>query len=116
MSQQDIQEIEIAIEHAQAAVERGRLAESLADIPAFRKLVLEGYFVEEAARLAHLFADPSISEEIRAHVLRDLTAPGSFKRYLGVLVQIGRRAEREISEAEEAMEEIRSEELTGGNI
>jgi len=110
MSQNEIEQVELSIEAAQEMVARGRAAERLALVPEFKRLVLDGYFRDEAARLAHLLSDPNISEEIRAHVNRDLLGLGAFKRYLHVLVQLGHRAENEIEEARDALEEMRAEE------
>ena len=111
MSQTDIKEVELSIEHAKGMVMRGHMAQRLAANSDFKKLVLEGYFVEEAARLAHLSSDPNIPEEVRAFVMRDLNGVGAFKRYLSAIVQMGLQAETELQEQMETLDEIRSEEL-----
>jgi hypothetical protein len=113
MSQSDIEQIELSIEEARKMVDRGRMAEELSMNSGFRKLVLEGYFVEEAARLVHLSSDPTVPENMRTVILRDLNGPGAFKRYLSTLVQMGRMAAQEIRDAQETLEEIRQEELSG---
>lgn len=118
MSQSDIQEIELTIEHAKEIVERGESARRLASNSDFKKLVLDGYFVNEAARLALLHSDPSINEEIREKVLRDLNGPGAFKRYLSTIIQMGDQAIRELPELQEALDEARAEDdavLVTGN-
>lgn len=110
MSQQnDIHEIELSIEAAKEMVARGELAVKLANNSAFKKLVLDGYFVDEAARLVHLFSDPNLNDEQRAMVERDLIGIGAFKRYLQTVRQIGQMAEREISDAEYELEGLRME-------
>ena len=111
MSQNEIEQVELSIEAAKEMVERGKMAERLADIPEFKKLVLDGYFVDEAARLALLSSDPNLSEDIRGHVMRDLQGVGAFKRYLSTLVQLGRQAAQEIEEAEVTLSEMRAEEM-----
>jgi len=111
MSQNQIEEVELSIAEARKMVDRGRTAERLAKNPEFKTLVLDGYFVEEAARLALLYSDPNLSPEIRDHVIRDLAGPGAFKRYLSTIVQFGQMAAREILEAEETLDELREEEL-----
>jgi len=109
MSQSDIEEVELSIEHARELIERGQMAERLSRNNEFRKLVLEGYFVNEAARLALLYSDPNIPNEMRENLLRDISAPGCFKRYLSSIVQMGHVAQRELREHMETLDEIRAE-------
>jgi hypothetical protein len=113
MSQSDIEQIELSISEARKMVEKGRMAEELSTNRLFKKLVLDGYFMEEAARLVHLSSDPNLPENIRTVVMRDINGPGAFKRYLSTLVQMGRMAAQEIRDAEQTLDEIRQEELTG---
>lgn len=110
MSQQDIEQIEISIEHARELVERKNLAIQLADVPAFKKLILEGYFKDEAARLAHLLSDPSLPKEHREFVANDINGPGALKRYMQTIVRMGEQAERDIADAELELDELRAEE------
>lgn len=112
MSQNQIEQIEISITEARKMVERGKMAEKLQSNRAFKELVSEGYFVEEAARLVHLSSDPNLQPNLREAVLRDMNGPGAFRRYLMTIVQMGKVAETEIAEAQEMIEEIREEEYT----
>ena len=110
MSQQnDIHEVEMSIAAAKEMVERGEMAAKLADNPAFKKIVLDGYFVDEAARLAHLYSDPNMSAEQRGMIKRDLAGIGGFKRYLQTLVRMGQMADDEIREAQFELDAIRAE-------
>lgn len=111
MSQHDIEQVELTIAEAKKIVDRGKMAEKLSRNPDFKKLVMDGYFVDEAARLVHLSHDPSLPENIRNTVLRDMAGPAAFKRYMSALVLMGQNAEREILEHEETLEELREEEL-----
>lgn len=111
-SQRDqIEEVELSIAHAKEIINRGAMAERLSHNPDFKKLVLEGYFTTEAARLALLYSDPNIDPEMREAIGRDLMGPGVFKRYLSTMVQMGYVAQRELGEHIETLEEIREEEL-----
>lgn len=111
MSQQEIQELELTIEAAREIVERGNMATRLADNPDFKKIIMEGFFRDEAARLVHLVSDPSLPEGDRSHIQNAIQGIGYLKRYLSTMVQMGVNAEREINESRETLEEIRSEEL-----
>lgn len=112
--QNEIEEVELSIAYAKEIVARGAMAEKLSHNADFKKLVLEGYFVNEAARLALLYSDPNLNAETREAVARELSGPGTFKRYLSTLVQMGHIAQRELREHTETLDEIRSEE-TGDN-
>lgn len=111
MSQQEIQELELSIEAAREIVERGNMAARLAHHPDFKKIVMDGFFRDEAARLVHLLSDPNLPEKDRAHVQNAINGVGYLKRYLHSLVQMGVVAEKEIAQGEETLEEIRAEEL-----
>lgn len=105
----EIREVEMSIEAAKEMVARGEMARKLADNPDFKKIVLDGYFVDEAARLTHLFSDPMMDEAQRKMIERDLIGIGAFKRYLKNAVQFGEIAAREISDAEIELDELRAE-------
>lgn len=109
MSQNDIEQIELTIQEAEKLVERAAQARRLAKNRDFRLLVIDGYFLNEAARLAHLVSDPGAAPH-REAIMRDLDGVGAFKRYLHTCTQFGDMAAVEIKDAREAMEEIRAEE------
>lgn len=104
------EQIEVSIEEAKKFVARADDVRTLSDNPSFKRLVMEGYFVQEAARLAHLSSDPTIDEKIRGFVMRDMAGPGSLKRYFQTIINMGNSAASEIRQSEEALEDIRSEE------
>lgn len=67
----------------------------------FRKLVLEGYFKDEAVRLVHLKADPAMATPDRqASVVREIDAIGSFRGYLDLVARQGEMARAAIEHAE----------------
>jgi chaperonin cofactor prefoldin len=107
--EQEIKQVEVTIEEAKKAVELGKSAAKLEKNSDFKKTVMQGYFIDEAARLALLVSDPMISPELRAAVMRDIDGVGAFKRYLSFMVQMGQQAERTIEENEQTLEEIREE-------
>lgn len=111
MSQTQIEQIEMSIEEAKKVVERGERAKRLATNPDFKALVLDGYFTEEAARLVHLMSDPTLNDQIRECIQRDMVGIGGFKRYLRTLVQMGDIAAHEIQTSHETLDEIRAEDL-----
>lgn len=108
MSQNEIEQIEVSIEEAKQVVAMGELARKMADNPTFKTLVLEGYFRDEAARLALLVSDPQMAPH-RELIMRDLDSIGGFKRYLSTKIQMGDIARREIAEGETELDDLRQE-------
>lgn len=116
MSEREIEQIELTIEEASKMARIGEKALALSTNKLFKEIVMDGYFVQEAARLALLSSDPNIPENVRTYILRDMNGPGAFKRYLQTLVQMGNQARREVEESRETLQELMDEELTGGDM
>ena len=76
----------------------------------FRKLILEEYMVNEAARYAALSADPVLTPAQRADAIAMAQAPGHLKRWLSVLAAMGDTAEGEMDDLDLQIEEARIEE------
>lgn len=104
-----IQEVELSIEQAKQVIATGDKALKLADNKLFKELVLEGYLVDEAARLAYLSADLSLTAEQRADVLVMIQAIGFFKAYMSMQVRKGDMARRELAQHEETLTELHAE-------
>ena len=103
----DIAEIEVTIEELQKVVDRRNQLRKLESNREFRKIVLDGYFKDEAARLAAISADPA-HEKMRPQILMEIQAISCFRQFLRNIDLIGGIAERELKENHEALEEIRS--------
>lgn len=104
----EVQELEISIDEAKHAVEAAQMAQRLFNNADFRKVIVEGYFRDEAARLAMVHAEPSLRPDIQAAIMNDMKGPGALKRYLSHMVQRGFAAENEIVKAREAIFELRT--------
>lgn len=87
------------------------LALKLSNNRDFRKLIMDEYFTQEAARLVGLSADPVLSDRERADALSMAQATGHLKRWLVVLCQMGDRAEQDIAEIDMTLDEVRGEEI-----
>ncbi len=109
--EEDIQEVEITIEEAKKAVEYAVLVRRLIDNPDFKKLVTEDYFVEEAARLTHLYSEPGLTDDQIRWVQNDLLAIGGFKRFIKNKLLLGTNAQHELDHSTEVLEELRMEEM-----
>lgn len=106
----EIEMLELSIEEAKKMVKAAESAKKLAKNSDFKKIIMEGYFVEEAARLALLYSDPNIPDNVREFIVRDINGVGALKRYLQTKIRMGEQAEREIEEAYDTMNDIRDEE------
>ena len=113
MSTEIIEAIERNIKQARIAVEESNALERLRNNKDFKKVILEGYFKEEAIRLVHLKADPSMqSLDSQKSIVSQLDAIGSFSAYLTHTLQRGAMASKQIESDEATRDEILAEELT----
>lgn len=111
----DINQIELSIEVAEEAIKQGKQAEALANNKDFKELILDGYFVDEAARLVHYVSHPTTSEEDRKQALRDIDGIGALKRHLNKLVTFGRTAKEAIEADKNTLEELRKADFDESN-
>lgn len=104
----DIQEVELSIEHAKKLVERKAQVEKLTSNREFRKIILEGYFVDEAARLAGISGDP-MHKAHRDEIILSIQGISSLRQYMHTIVRMGQVAENELFEHVEMLDELRAD-------
>lgn len=92
------------------AIELRDLAEKLSANSEFRKLILEEFMVNEAARYVATSADPAMGPNERADALNIAQSAGHLKRWLSVVVQMGNVAENNMVDLDNAINEARQEE------
>jgi hypothetical protein len=105
----DIEMIELSIEEAKKMIEKKNLVEKLMRNREYRRIIEDGYFKEEAARLAGCSADPAM-EQYRDDIFLGIQAISKLQQYMRTLVQMGNIAERDLNEHNEALDELRAEE------
>lgn len=103
-----IEQLEMSIEQAKALVERRDLVLKLSRNREFNKIITDGYFKDEAARLV------SISGEInhkphRDEIFDSIKAISHFRQFLSDIVRLGNLAEQEIESSEEYLADLRGE-------
>ena len=86
------------------------MALRLSENPDFRRLFVEGYFRDEAARLVQLSEDPILDATKQNDCLRMAQATGHCKRYLSAIVVRGNVAANDIMALDEQIAEARQEE------
>ena len=110
-------QLELSIEQAKANIELGRSIERLYKNKDFKKVVLEGYFKDEAIRLVMSKSNPQLlrdspvmkAADIQADLDRMIFAIGSLQQYLFTCSMIAQQSEKAIQDDEQALEELRNE-------
>lgn len=108
----DIETIELSIEEAKKIVAKRDMALKLAGNREFKKLVLEGYLKDEAARLVGISADASVKEHW-GDIHSAINGISHFQQYMRTIKQMGDIAERELAEQVDTLEELRELEAEG---
>ena len=106
----EVTALENQLANVKELIERRRQALRLADNADFRKLILDGFCKEEAARYVQASCDPALQANERADALAMAQASGHLRRFLSVIVQMGNAAEGQIRDLEDAIDEARAEE------
>ena len=115
MSNATIQAIEDNIRQARKIVEVGEALERLRNNRDFKKVMLEGYFEQEAIRLVHLKSDQNVqSPDMQKSIIAQIDAIGAVSQYFGTVMHKASIARKAISSDEEARDEILEEELNNG--
>ena len=106
-NEQQLKELERDEKIAKVNVDLGNALDSLRTNRHFNKIIVEGYFKEEAIRLVHLKADPAMQcPEKQAAILREMDAIGSLASYLTVIDQRARMAGKQLKDIEVARTDI----------
>ena len=108
-------QIEISIDQARSVIERKNTAMKMIESPAFKEIIEEGYFREEAARLVGLMADPEFASEDKQEEIRnDMMGISALRFYIVNLLRMGSQMEQSLAASEEALDELREEEAKQG--
>lgn len=109
MSEVSIAQLEELKVANKTLIERREMAMRLAKNADFRKLILDGWCLHDAASYASSSANPALKPEERADALAMAQAPGHLKRFLSYIVQEGQSAESQAQQIDEMLVEARSE-------
>lgn len=112
MSSETIEAIERNIKRAKATVEFGNAIDRLRANKDFKTVFGEGYFRDEAVRLVHLKADPSMqSADSQKSIIGQMDAIGSVSQFLSTGIQMANLARKEIEDGESVRDEMLAEDL-----
>lgn len=113
MSTETINAIESNIAKAKVVLEFSAALERLRGNRDFKKVVLEGYFEQEAIRLVHLKADPSMqTPAMKQSIDAQIDAIGQLSQYFSTALQKANMASRQIEADQDTIEELAAEGLT----
>jgi hypothetical protein len=102
-----LEQLERHVEKLKYAVEMRDMAVRLADNRDFRKLILDGFCVSEAARYVQESGDPALTPNQRADALNLAQASGHLKRFIAITIQLGNQAAEDVRSTEEQIDEVR---------
>ena len=112
MSTETISAIERNMEKAKAVLDFSVALERLRGNRDFKKVVLEGYFEQEAIRLVHLKSDPNMqAPAIKQSIESQIDAIGQLSQFFSTALQKASMASRQIEADQETIEELAAEEL-----
>mgnify|MGYP001545770471 FL=1 len=115
MSQNQLHEIEMTIESAQAAIEEMQALERLRKNKDWQMLIETGYLEKEGARLVLARADPGLQDDNnQRQVDKMIDGVGYFRQYLNKIYQFGHHAERAIDDHRKTRDEIQQEMMVNG--
>ena len=108
--QTQVELLEQQLSDAKTLIATRQMALRLKQNPDFKKLILDGFCLHEAARYVQLSGDVELSAENRADALNMAQASGHLLRYLEVTARMGEHAERTLGDLEATIDEARGEE------
>lgn len=77
--------------------------------PLFRKIIMEDFCIQSAARYVQESCDPLLTAEQRADALALAQAGGHLKRWLDITLRMADTSERSILDVDEELEKLRAE-------
>lgn len=103
------QKLEQQLVEVQKTAEYGAMVTKLLENHEFRKVILEGFCLHEAARYVQTSADPAIPETQRADALAMAQASGHLKRFLAISQRLADQASNDVVAIQQAIVESRQE-------
>jgi hypothetical protein len=110
MSEHDLDTIDISIQQAKDTIEAMEALKRLGTNKDFKKIILEGYFENEASRTVLLKADPSLSKpEDQVMLDHSIIAIGQLRQYFLMINAMGQQALKAKEYDEETRQELLAE-------
>lgn len=112
MIDNELQQIESNLKRNAVLTDLGNALARLKGNRDFKKVILEGFFEDEAIRLVHLKADPNMQgSDSQKAILTQMDAIGALRQYLETLAQLAGMAQKSIEADEQTRDELLAEGL-----
>lgn len=109
---EQLKEVEISIESAKDAVARKEALKKLYSNKDFNRIILNGYFIDEAARLVRMKADPAMQTPESTRIVdNSIIAIGYLQQYLLKVDRVGDMAANSIRDMEETRVDLLADSL-----
>lgn len=110
---EQIQHVELSLDEAKKVVDFGEAIQRLEKNADFKKVILDGYFNDEAKRLTFLTADTTLDDKSANAVWAGIRAIGELRAFLMNRKVTAEIAKKEVMDFSETLEEIRGEDANG---
>jgi hypothetical protein len=115
MSNETLQAIEQSIRAGKEVMEFGNSLARLRTNKDFKAVILTGYFEQEAIRLVHLKADPSMqSVDMQRSIISQMDAIGALSQYFNTALHKSSLASKSVTYDQETLEEMAAAEVING--
>lgn len=105
-----LQDIEANIKNSKELIDLGASVERLKSHRDFKKVIIDGYFKDEAVRLVHLKADPGMqSVTSQADLVKQMDAIGALNQYFTTALRKASFAAKALADDQETLEELAAE-------
>lgn len=109
--EEQISELQAYKAEQQTLVDARDQAIRLSNHSDFKKLILDGFCLHEAARYAQESGDPMLTASQRADALAIAQASGHLKRFLSLVIMLGNTAANNVIQSDAALSEVASEQV-----
>lgn len=110
--QEQIQQVELTIEEARKFIALGDAIARLENNEDFQKVIFDGYFINEAARLTGLLAEPSMQRpEQQARLHMGLRGISELKQHLLTTKMQVEQFKHDLEENLETLDELRADDV-----
>ena len=104
---QQVAQVEQSIQQAKEDISLGDALGRLFANRDFKKVVLDGFFKEEAVRLVHLMADPNMQDPTKQEsIITQMRSIGSAREYLRTIEHKASMARKSIAFDEDTLAEL----------
>ena len=107
MSDTTVEEIQVDIDEAKETIDVMKSLDRLMQNPDFKKIIKQGYFVDESARLVGLKAAPQMqAPERQDAMIKAIDGIGSLQQHFNMIWVMGNQAQSMLENADIALEEM----------